>query len=145
MKKIQDSSGIFLAVVTGVAVLGMLLVRAFFPRIILPEFGLSFVLTLTLVALVAEHYLARNRHRDYRLVPLYGAVIFGLFSLAGLIVLPTEALRLALMGVLVFTATTFLFDSVTEHLSEAPIAKAAPVVSAFGLYLAAQGLIGIFG
>jgi len=39
---------------------------------------------------------------------------------------------------------TWLFSSIQDRLSTGPAAKAAPVVSAFGLYLAIQGLMGMF-
>ena len=38
----------------------------------------------------------------------------------------------------------WLYDSVTDRLSSGPVAKAAPTVSALGLYLAAQCLMGLF-
>ena len=37
-----------------------------------------------------------------------------------------------------------LFTDMAERLSSGPAAKAAPFLSAFGLYLAAQALMGMF-
>ena len=54
------------------------------------------------------------------------------------------ALVLALAGGVVFTATTFLFSSMTERIASGPVKKLAPIVSAAGLWLAAQCLTGIF-
>ena len=48
------------------------------------------------------------------------------------------AMQLALVGGAVFTLLTFLYSSVQERLSSGPNAKAAPVLSALGLYLAFQ-------
>ena len=39
--------------------------------------------------------------------------------------------------------TAWLFTTVQERLSSGPSCKAAPVVSAFGLYLASQCFMGI--
>jgi len=50
---------------------------------------------------------------------------------------------LALTGAVVFTATTWLFSSMTERLSTGPKARAAVLVGAFGIYLAGQCFAGI--
>ena len=55
-----------------------------------------------------------------------------------------DALKLGALGGVVFTVTTWLFTSITDRISTGPEAKAAPVMSAFGLYLAAQALMGMF-
>jgi len=47
------------------------------------------------------------------------------------------------VGGVVFTVTAWLFTSIQDRLSSGPACKAAPVVSAFGLYLAAQAFTGI--
>ena len=52
-------------------------------------------------------------------------------------------LKLGVAGGIIFTAMTWLFSSVQDRLSTGPAAKAAPVVSAFGLYLAIQALMGM--
>ena len=50
---------------------------------------------------------------------------------------------LAILGAVVFTAVTWLFSSMMDRLSSGPAAKLAPVMSALGLYLAAQCFMGI--
>lgn len=143
MKTKHDFLGIFLAGVTGAALLTALLVRAFAPRVILPRLDGLAVVLLSLAALVLDHYIAGSSHRDFRLLPVYAALIFGLFPYCASFVAPLEALKLGLLGAAIFTAATFLFDSMTERLSTGPAAKLAPAVSALGLYLAAQCLMGI--
>ena len=54
-----------------------------------------------------------------------------------------EALKLALAGGVIFTAITWLYTTILDSLSSGPVAKAAPVVSALGLYLAVQCFAGI--
>lgn len=143
MKKKHDLLGILLAGVTGVALLSALFVRAFAPRVILPRLDGAALVLLSLVALVLDHYLLGGSHRDFRLLPVYGALIFGLFPFAASFTAPLEALLLAVLGAAVFTAVTWLFDAMLDRLSTGPAAKLAPFVSAFGLYLAAQCLMGI--
>lgn len=141
MKK-HDRLGILLAGVTGIALLAAVALRTFVPRLILPRFDGPTVILLSLAALVLDHYLGGSRH-DYRLIPLYAALIFGLFPFSACFLSPIDALWSALLGAVVFTVATFLFDSMTDRLASGPAAKAAPFISAFGLYLAAQCLMGI--
>ena len=74
---------------------------------------------------------------------MFSAITFGLLPFADAFVGAMDALRLAVAGGVVFTVMTWLFSSVQDRLSTGPAAKAAPVVSAFGLYLAVQGLMGM--
>lgn len=120
------------------------LVRAFAPNVILPRLDAPSMAALSLTALVLDHYLAPNAKRCYICIPVLSAVTFGLLPLAACLVMPMEALKLAVLGGIVFTASTWLFSTMEDRLSTGPAAKAAPIISAFGLYLAAQCLMGIF-
>ncbi len=143
MKKKQDMLGIFLAAAAGTALLIALLVRAFFPRVILPRLNGPAMVLLSLTALLLDCYIAHGSRRDYRLIPLYAALIFGIFPMAAGFAAPMTALLLALLGAAIFTVTTWLFDAMLDRLSSGPSAKLAPFVSALGLFLAAQCLMGI--
>ena len=132
-----------LSCVLGVVLLVYVLVRAFAPRIILPEFGVTELVLISLITLVLEHYLAPGAERCYICIPVFSALTFGLLSFGAYLGIAT-ALRLAVMGGIVFTATTWLFSSITDRLSTGPAAKAAPFVTALGLYLAIQALMGMF-
>ncbi len=143
MKKQKDILGILLAGTTGVALLVAMALRAFAPRIILPNFDASAVILVSLIALVLDHYLAKGSRHDFRLIPLYALLIFGLFPWAACFLAPMAALEFGLLGCIVFTALAFLFDTLMDRLASGPAAKFAPLISAFGLYLACQCLIGI--
>lgn len=54
-----------------------------------------------------------------------------------------ECWKLALVGGIVFTAVTWLFSSMVNRLASGAQAKAAPILSALGLYLAVQCFAGI--
>ena len=54
-----------------------------------------------------------------------------------------EAFKLAFVGAAVFTAVTWIFTSMTDRLSSGPAAKAAPIFSAVGIFLASQALMGM--
>ena len=143
MKKNTYTLNTILAAVLGAALLVCIFVRTFAPRMILPELDISNLVLISLVALVLDHYLAPNADRCYVCVSVFSAITFGLLPFAAAFVGAMEALKLAVAGGVVFTVLTWLFSSVQDRLSTGPAAKAAPVVSAFGLYLAVQGLMGM--
>ncbi len=133
-----------LAAVLGITLLICVLVRTFQPTALLPKQEIPGMVLLSLVALVADHYLTKGGKRCYVCVFLLSALSFGLLPFAACFVGAMDALKLGILGGVVFTVTTWLFSSMQERLSSGPAAKAAPVVSAFGLYLASQCLMGIF-
>ena len=143
MKKNTYTLNTILAAVLGAALLVCIFVRTFAPRMILPELDIPNLVLISLVALVLDHYLAPNADRCYVCVSVFSAITFGLLPFAAAFVGAMEALKLAVAGGVVFTVMTWLFSSVQDRLSTGPAAKAAPVVSAFGLYLAVQGLMGM--
>lgn len=143
MKKNTYTLNTILAAVLGAALLVCIFVRTFAPRMILPELDIPNLVLISLVALVLDHYLAPNADRCYVCVSVFSAITFGLLPFAAAFVGAMEALKLAVAGGIVFTVMTWLFSSVQDRLSTGPAAKAAPVVSAFGLYLAVQGLMGM--
>ncbi len=132
-----------LAGVLGLALLVCALLRVFVPRLILPTLDLPNMVLLCLVSLLLEHYFAPNETRCWLISVPAAAVNFGLLPWAASFAAGMEALVLGLVGGTVFTVTTAIFDTMTDRLSTGPTAKAAPVVCAFCLYLAAQGLMGL--
>ena len=130
--------------ILGAMLLTAVLVRTFAPRIILPELDIPNMVLISLIALLADHYLAPNADRCYICIPVFSALTFGLLPFAACFVGALEALKLGILGCIVFTATSWLFTSMADRLSTGPAAKAAPFVSALGLYLAAQCLMGMF-
>ena len=132
-----------LAAVLGLALLVAVFVRTFNPNIIIPSLDIPNLVLISLVALVADHYLAPGAKRCYICIPVFSALTFGLLPFAACFVGMGEAVKLAVVGGAVFTLVTWLFSSIQERLSSGPAAKAAPVLSALGLYLAVQCFMGI--
>ena len=143
MKKNTYTLNTLLAIVLGATLLAAVLVRTFAPRIIIAELDIPNMVLISLVTLVLDHYLAPDAKRCYICIPVFSAITFGLLPFAACFVGAVEALKLAVSGGILFTAMTWLFSSVQDRLSTGPAAKAAPVVSAFGLYLAIQALMGM--
>lgn len=133
-----------LAAVFGTILLIAVLVRTFAPAVIIPSLDIPNIVLISLIALLLDHYVAPGAKRCYICIPVLSVVTFGLLPYAAGFAAPLDALKLALFGGVVFTVTTWLYSSVQDRLSSGPAAKAAPVVSALGLYLAAQCLTGIF-
>lgn len=132
-----------LPVVLGIYLLTTVIVRTFWPRMILPVLDIPMLTAISLVALLIDHYLAPDAPRCYICIPVFAAVTFGLLGFGALLGIAAAA-ELAVKGTIVFTACTWLFTSMVDRMSTGPAVKAAPFVNALGLYLAVQCLMGMF-
>lgn len=132
-----------LAIVLGLILLIAVLVRTFAPAVIIPQLDIPNLVLISLIPLVLDHYAAKNAKRCYICIPVFSAVTFGLLPFAACFVGGMDALKLGVAGGVVFTAVTWLYTSIQDRLSSGPAAKAAPILSALGLYLAAQCLTGM--
>ncbi len=144
MKQKSYMLNTILVILLGVVLLAAVFVRAFAPMIIIPKLDVLNLSAVSLVTLVLEYYLAGSAKRCYPCVAAFAAATFGILPYMAGFVNVSEALRLALMGAAVFTVLTALYSSMINRLSTGPAAKAAPVLSAFGLYLAVQCFGGMF-
>ena len=133
-----------LAVLLGATLLVCVLIRTFAPRIIMPHLDVVNMTLISLAALVVDHYLAPNAKRCYICIPVFSAITFGLLPFAACFVGALEAVKLGVVGAIVFTATTWMYTSIQDRLSTGPAAKAAAFFSAVSLYLASQIFMGMF-
>ena len=132
-----------LAVVMTLALLVCVILRTLSPLFVLPVLNIPDMALLSLVALVLDHYIAKGAKRCYICIPVFAFLTFGLLPWAAAFVTVVQALKLAAVGCAVFTLLTWLYSSMIDRLSSGPTAKAAPILSAFGLYLAFQCFAGI--
>jgi hypothetical protein len=132
-----------LALVFGMVLLAMVLIRTFAPVIILPKLDIPNMVLLSLAALLVDHYVLKGAKRCYICIPVFAVLTFGLLPFAACLVTLLEAVKLGIVGGAVFTAVTWLFSAMEDRLSTGPAAKLAPVLSALGLYLASQCFMGI--
>ncbi len=145
MEKKAYTLNTLLAVVLGVILLAFRVTVTFAPRFILPVFlEIPNLAAVSLLALVLDCYLAPNAKRCWICIPVFAAITFGLLPFAACFVNGLDALKLAGLGCVVFTAMTWLFTSMTDRISTGPAAKLAPIASALGLYLAVQCCMGLF-
>ena len=121
----------------------MVVLRAFSPQLILMQFGIVEITGICLAALVLDHYLAPGAKRCYICIPVFAALSFGILPFAAGMVRLNGILGLALTGALVLTLCTCVFTSIQDRLSSGPAAKAAPIMSALGIWLAVQAFAGI--
>ena len=143
MKNKTYTLNTILAAVLGLALLIAVLVRTFAPAVIIPGLDIPNLVLISLVALLLDHYLAPGAKRCYICIPVFSAISFGLLPWCAAFATAGEAVKLALVGAVVFTAVTWLFSSMVDRISSGPAAKAAPFMSAFGLYLAFQVMMGM--
>ena len=121
----------------------MVVLRAVSPQLILMQFDIVAITGISLIALVLDHYLAKGAKRCYICIPVFAALSFGILPFAAGMVALKYVLGLAASGAVIFTLCTFAFTSIQDRLSSGPAARLAPIMSAFGIWLAVQAFAGI--
>ena len=142
MKDNRYIRSIVLTVVLGLALAICMVIRAMAPMAVLPRLDVPNVVLLSMIALLAEFYLS-GEGKCSVLTFVFAALTFGVLPLAAGVMEVMEAAKLAVIGGVIFTLCAWLFDSVTDRLTTGPAAKAAPIFSALGIYLAAQCFAGM--
>ena len=135
-------STVLIAVLAAVLAV-MVVLRAVSPQLILMEFDIVSITGICLVALVLDHYLAPGAKRCWICIPLFAALSFGVLPAAAGMVALKHVPGLALPGCVIFTAAAWAFTSIQDRLSSGPAAKAAPIMSALGIWVAVQAFAGI--
>lgn len=144
MKQI-DRFNTFLAVVTGLVLLWMVVLRALSPAVILPHLDLILICAVTLVALVLETYTgSRVTKRNWLAVILLNAATFALLPLAAGLLSGEALVQFAVVGCVAATVLAFLYTAICDRLASGSAGKAAPLLSAGVLFLAVQGCAGLF-
>lgn len=132
-----------LAAVVGVVLAVCAVLRTFIPAIVLPQLSIPNMVLLSLIALELDRVCVKDAKRCWICIPLLSALTFGLLPYAASFAGVPEALKLAVVGGVTFTVTAWLYTSIQNRLVSGPVAKAAPFLSALGLYLASQCFAGI--
>ena len=120
-----------------------MILRLIQPAVILLPLNIPNIVLICLIALLIEYYLAPGNVRCYICIPVLSALTFGILPLMAGFACQHTFWKLGLIGGAVFTVVTFAFTSAVERLSTGPKAKAAIVVTALGICLAAQCFAGI--
>ena len=133
-----------LVIVVGIALLVCILVRTFLPAAVLPQLNVPNMAALSLIALVIDQYAAGRAKRCYVCIVTGALLTFAVLPYAAGFTTLMETVKTGILGGVVFTIMTWLFTSLKQRLASGPVAKAAPVFTAFCLYLAVQCLAGMF-
>lgn len=120
-----------------------LVVRVYLPAAVIPPLNIPNMVLLSVITLLVEHFLTKGNPRCYICIPVFSAITFGILPLMAGIACQHTFWKFGLVGGVVFTVTTFLFTSATDRLLTGPKARAAAVITALGIYLAAQCFAGI--
>ena len=142
MKDNRYFRNIALTATLGIALAACMVIRAMAPMAVVPQLDVPNVVLLSMIALLAEFYIA-GEGKCNALTFLFSALTFGVLPLACGAMEVMEAVKLAVIGGVIFTLCAWLFDSVVDRLTTGPAAKAAPILSALGIYLAAQCFAGM--
>ena len=116
-----------------------MVIRLIQPAAVLPPLNIPNMVLVCLVALLIEYYVAPGNPRCYICIPVMSALTFGILPLMAGFACQHTFWKFGLVGGLVSTVTV----SMADRMLSGPKAKAAAVLSAFGLYLAAQCFTGI--
>lgn len=143
MKQQPFFLNILLSILLCAVLLIAMLLRAFVPTLILPRADIPSLVLLSLVVLLIDHYLAPGQPHRRAGIPLLAMLSFGLLPWVARFADGFHAIRLGLVGGAVFTVTARLFSSILDRISSGTNRRAAPFISALGLYLAAQGFLGL--
>ena len=120
-----------------------MVIRLIQPAAVLPPLNIPNMVLVCLMALLIEYYVAPGNPRCYICIPVMSALTFGILPLMAGFACQHTFWKLGLVGGAACTATVWLFSSMADRMLSGPKAKAAAVLSAFGLYLAAQCFTGI--
>lgn len=146
MKAVTYKLNTVLAGVVGIICLVLLLVRAFKPEIILPLVDVPNLAAVCVMALVVDNYLDLKSvpKRNWALTAVLAVVTFWLLPWAsGVVDDASEALRVGVIGGLLFTALAFLYTSIRERLVSGKSGFLAPLCVGAGMYLACQCFAGM--
>ena len=133
-----------LAIAAGIVLLAAMLVRVFVPVASIPHPGVPELVLFSLIVLLLECYMKKSGNRCFVCVFLLSALTFALLPWMAGFCAVNEIWKAALAGGVVFTATVWVFDALQDRISSGKPGKLTPVVNAIGIYLAVQGLMGMF-
>ena len=141
MRQSRHLLSLILVSILSVSLLVLVFVRTFIPVVILPKFDVCSIALVSLIALVINYYLNKDKYSFIAI--LFAFVAFGVLPFAAGFVTVVDALLLAVKGGITFTILMVVFVSSLERLSIDGKNYVAPIITAFMLYLAVQCIMGI--
>lgn len=146
MKAVTFKLNTVLAGVVGAACLLAVLLRAFAPITAwLPNIDLPCLVAVSVLALVIDWYLDGKKKvaRCWALTAVLALLTFWLMPWAAGLADAGTALRMGVIGAVLFTVLAFLFGTIRERLNTGKSNILSPVCVGFVMYLACQCFMGI--
>ena len=146
MKAVTYKLNTILAALVGVICLAFVLIRTFMPQAILPLVDIPNLAAVCAAALVVDCYFALKSvpKRDWALTAVLAVLPFWLLPRAsGVVEGAGAALRVGVIGGLLFTAMAFLFNTIRGRLVSAKSGFLAPLGVGAVMYLACQCFAGM--
>ena len=141
MEKKNFVLNVLLAAVLGAGLLVGMVWRTFQPNVVLADLELPAIAALILIALVMEYLFKGTQKRAWAVQILLSAITFAVIPFAA--GYAGAGIGLILCGTAMFTALTFIFDSVAERVNVTCDCKCAVIPTAFVMYLACQCFMGM--
>ena len=141
MEKKNFVLNVLLAVVLGAGLLVGMVWSAFQPNVVLADLELPAIAALVLIALVIEYLWKGTQKRTWAVQIVLVAITFAVIPFAA--GYAGVGIGLILCGTAMFTALTWIFDSVAERLDVTCDCKCAMIPTAFVMYLACQCFMGM--
>ena len=141
MEKKNFVLNVLLAVVLGSDNLVGMVWKAFQPNVVLADLELPAIAALVLIALVIEYLWKGTQKRAWAVQIVLAAITFAVIPFAA--GYAGAGIGLILCGTVMFTALTWIFDSVAERLDVTCDCKCAMIPTAFVMYLACQCFMGM--
>lgn len=141
MEKKNFVLNVLLAVVLGAGLLVGMVWKAFQPNVVLADLELPAIAALVLIALVIEYLWKGTQKRAWAVQIVLAAITFAVIPFAA--GYAGTGIGLILCGTVMFTALTWIFDSVAERLDVTCDCKCAMIPTAFVMYLACQCFMGM--
>lgn len=143
MKKKTYLLNVILTVVMAAGVLAAMLVKTFESAAVLPAPNIPNLTLISLIALVADHFLAPGEKRNWLLVGVFSLLSFLLLPWASGLVTGWPLMKLALCGCVVFMVCTLLFSSMADRISTGQHDGLTVIISALGILMASQAFNGM--
>lgn len=144
MKERPYFLNILLTVLWTLVLAAFMICKAFFPANILPPFDIPLLLGVILIALLLDRKSVPRTGRALIFSVVLAALTFGALPLCAGLAGNLTALKLAVAGGITFAVSDPLYRSMLCRLSSGAKTRFAPLISAFGLFLAGQCFTGIF-
>ena len=145
MKAANFKLNTVLAGAVGLACLVLVLLRTFAPYLVLPLTDIPNLAAISIIALVVDGYIDGKKLTPHcwALTAVLAVVTFWLLPWAAGITGAVEAVRVGVIGGLLFTALAYLYTAIRERLVTSSAGILAPVCVGFVMYLACQGFMSI--